>query len=105
MATNRKLLIKLVSAEGIESARERKFNDMQGHGWHLNTWKAAVGRQTDCKMDCRFTNLVRHSRAGSERGLLFDGVSYTNGKSDTPPTRKLWIDQYQCGCLLEQSHQ
>jgi hypothetical protein len=26
---------KMVSAEGIESAQERTFNNMQGHGWHL----------------------------------------------------------------------
>ena len=42
----------LVSAEGIESARQHKLNNMQGHGWHRSTWKAVVGRLTDCKTDC-----------------------------------------------------
>ena len=28
---------KMVSAEGIESAGQRSFNDMQGHGWHQGT--------------------------------------------------------------------
>jgi len=36
-----------VSAEGIESARERKFNNMQGHGWHKSARKAMVARLTD----------------------------------------------------------
>jgi hypothetical protein len=29
----------VVSAEGIESARQRKFNNMQDHGWHRSTQK------------------------------------------------------------------
>ena len=28
------ILREMVSAEGIESANERKFNNIQGHGWH-----------------------------------------------------------------------
>ena len=32
---NQQVTERMVSAEGIESARKRKFNDMQGHGWHL----------------------------------------------------------------------
>ncbi len=43
--------VKVVSAEGIESARKRKFNNMQGHGWQESTCKAlfkhANGSQTD----------------------------------------------------------
>jgi hypothetical protein len=42
----------MVSAEGIESARQRKFNNMQGHGWHKkymkSTGKPSNGSQTDC---------------------------------------------------------
>jgi len=30
-----KSLKSMVSAEGIESAQKRKFNNMQGHGWHF----------------------------------------------------------------------
>ena len=40
-------LIRMVSAEGIESAQKPKFNDMQGHGWHESTRKAAVNGLTD----------------------------------------------------------
>jgi hypothetical protein len=31
----------MVSAVGIESALKRKINNMQGHGWHKSTCKAA----------------------------------------------------------------
>jgi hypothetical protein len=39
----------LVSAEGIESALKREFNNMQGHGWHRSTWNATPNKQTDCE--------------------------------------------------------
>ena len=40
---------KMVSAEGIEPARKRKFNNMQDHGWHESASKAVASQQTDCK--------------------------------------------------------
>jgi len=39
----------MVSAEGIESAQKRKFNNMQGYGWHESARKAVVNRLTDRK--------------------------------------------------------
>jgi len=34
---------KMVSAEGIESAQKRKFNNMQGYGWQFSARKATQG--------------------------------------------------------------
>jgi len=39
----------LAEREGFESAQKRKFDNMQGHGWHESTWKAVLSQQTDCK--------------------------------------------------------
>ena len=50
---------RLVSAEGIESARRRKFNDMQGHGWHESTWKAVLKHQTDCEWIADFSGSTK----------------------------------------------
>ena len=51
--TTGKCLKRMVSAEGIESAQKRKFNNMQGHGWHESTWKAVEVRLTDRKRIAR----------------------------------------------------
>jgi len=40
-----------VNAEGIESANERKFNNMQGQGCHLRPRKVVLNQNTDCGMD------------------------------------------------------
>jgi transposase len=52
----------MVSAEGIESTKKRKFNDMQGHGWHETRQKALIAALTDRKTDCKIAAAV--SRAG-----------------------------------------
>jgi hypothetical protein len=39
----------VVSAEGIESTLKGKFNNMQGLGWHENTWLALLNQLTDRK--------------------------------------------------------
>jgi hypothetical protein len=38
----------IVSAEGIESARQAKFNNMQGYGWH-RSMAEVIERQMDRK--------------------------------------------------------
>ncbi len=39
--------LEVVSAEGIESALKRKFNNIQAHGWHKKHCKDVVIRLTD----------------------------------------------------------
>jgi hypothetical protein len=34
--------LEMAKRVGIESARQRNSNNMQGHGWHKSTWKAVV---------------------------------------------------------------
>jgi hypothetical protein len=48
-------LEKLVSAEGIESARERKFNNMQAHGWHKTYMKSSEKPENGLRTDCMST--------------------------------------------------
>jgi len=43
----------MVSAEGIESAKQRKFNNIQGHGWHRRLQKAVQNQRADCTTDRR----------------------------------------------------
>jgi hypothetical protein len=51
----------MAEREGFESAVKRKLNNMQVHGWHLSTRKAATDRQTDCRTD-RSILLFQESR-------------------------------------------
>ena len=44
-----KLVEKMVSAEGIESAWKRKSNHLQSTGWHRMPRKATLNQKTDCK--------------------------------------------------------
>ena len=48
----------MAEREGFESAYKRKFNNMQGHGWHKRTSRAAVNRLTDRGRIARRPSLV-----------------------------------------------
>jgi hypothetical protein len=58
----------LVSAEGIESANERKVNNVQGHGWQPRQLKAVIDQQMDRRMD-RKVNLTSLLSASADSNI------------------------------------